>query len=80
MLGETGLCIEGVYLINFSVTGSKKPGSCSRVSAVFHTWAHLSIKSLMCFLRAVKLDPDLGDAWASFYRFELQHGTEVSQR
>lgn len=28
--------------------------------------------------RAVKLDPDLGDSWACFYRFELQHGTEVS--
>jgi len=27
--------------------------------------------------RAVKLDPDFGDAWAYFYRFELQHGTEV---
>ena len=29
------------------------------------------------FHRAVKLDPDLGDSWACFYRFELQHGTEV---
>ena len=25
----------------------------------------------------MKLDPDLGDAWAYFYKFELQHGTEV---
>jgi hypothetical protein len=25
----------------------------------------------------VKIDSDLGDAWAFFYKFELQHGTEV---
>lgn len=31
------------------------------------------------FNRAVKLDPDLGDSWACFYRFELQHGTEAQQ-
>lgn len=29
------------------------------------------------FLRTVKIDPDLGDAWAYFYRFEQTHGTEV---
>ena len=29
------------------------------------------------FQRAVKIDPDLGDTWAHFYKFELQHGTEV---
>ena len=23
------------------------------------------------------LDPDLGDTWAYYYKFELQHGTEV---
>ena len=34
-------------------------------------------KGLICLTRAVKLDPDLGDSWACFYRFELQHGTEV---
>lgn len=25
----------------------------------------------------MKIDSDLGDAWALFYKFELQHGTEV---
>lgn len=25
----------------------------------------------------MKIDSDLGDAWAFFYKFELQHGTEV---
>lgn len=29
------------------------------------------------FQRAVKIEPDLGDTWAYFYKFELQHGTEV---
>ncbi|KAF3860582.1 hypothetical protein F7725_000837 [Dissostichus mawsoni] len=31
------------------------------------------------FLRTVKIEPDLGDAWALFYKFELQHGTEEQQ-
>ena len=31
--------------------------------------------TLLC--RAAKLDPDLGDVWAYFYKFEQQHGTEV---
>ena len=29
------------------------------------------------FQRAIKIDPDLGDTWAYFYKFEQQHGTEV---
>lgn len=28
----------------------------------------------------VKIDPDLGDAWAYFYKFELLHGTETQQK
>ncbi|KAK6173698.1 hypothetical protein SNE40_017104 [Patella caerulea] len=32
------------------------------------------------FNRTVKIDPDLGDAWANFYRFELMHGDERSQK
>ena len=26
-------------------------------------------------IRTVKLDPDFGDAWVNFYKFELVHGT-----
>ena len=26
-------------------------------------------------IRTVKLDPDFGDAWINFYKFELVHGT-----
>ena len=28
---------------------------------------------------ADQADPQLGDAWAAFYKFELQHGTEAEQ-
>ncbi|KAK0053867.1 pre-mRNA-processing factor 6 [Biomphalaria pfeifferi] len=31
------------------------------------------------FNRTVKIDPDLGDAWAYFYKFELAHGEEKHQ-
>ncbi|XP_059158001.1 pre-mRNA-processing factor 6-like [Physella acuta] len=31
------------------------------------------------FNRTVKIDPDLGDAWAYFYKFELAHGDEKHQ-
>ena len=31
------------------------------------------------FNRTVKLDPDLGDGWAYFYKFELLNGTEEQQ-
>ena len=34
-------------------------------------------KARSWFIRTVKLDPDLGDAWAFYYKFELQFGTEV---
>ncbi|BFZ21230.1 hypothetical protein BsWGS_24269 [Bradybaena similaris] len=31
------------------------------------------------FNRTVKIDPDFGDAWAYFYKFELTHGEEKHQ-
>ena len=37
-------------------------------------------KARSWFNRAVALDSDLGDAWAYFYRFEVQHGTEDQQK
>lgn len=30
--------------------------------------------------RAVALDPDIGDSWAWFYKFELEHGNEEQQK
>uniref|UniRef100_A0AAY4EQ66 Pre-mRNA-processing factor 6 n=1 Tax=Denticeps clupeoides TaxID=299321 RepID=A0AAY4EQ66_9TELE len=43
-------------------------------------WSERKItKSREWFLRTVKIEPDLGDAWALFYKFELQHGTQEQQ-
>ena len=43
-------------------------------------WAERKLaKAREWFTRTVKLDPDKGDAWACFYRFELLHGTEEQQ-
>ncbi len=47
------------------------------VCRLFWTERKIS-KTREWFQRAVKIEPDLGDAWAYFYKFELQHGTEVS--
>lgn len=44
-------------------------------------WSERKItKAREWFHRTVKIDSDLGDAWALFYKFELQHGTEVCAR
>ncbi|THD21045.1 Pre-mRNA-processing factor, partial [Fasciola hepatica] len=49
------------------------------VSKMF--WSErLVMKARNWFTRTVKLEPDLGDAWAYFYKFELQHGTEDQQK
>lgn len=34
----------------------------------------------MLLFSKVKIDPDLGDAWAYFYKFELLHGNEAQQK
>ncbi|KAF8564359.1 hypothetical protein P879_09301 [Paragonimus westermani] len=49
------------------------------VSKMF--WSErLIVKARNWFTRTVKLEPDLGDAWAYFYKFEMQHGTEDQQK
>lgn len=48
------------------------------VSKLFWT-EHKFSKCREWFNRTVKIDPDLGDAWAYFYKFELLHGTEAQQ-
>ncbi|XP_071824736.1 pre-mRNA-processing factor 6-like [Apostichopus japonicus] len=48
------------------------------VSKLF--WSERKInKAREWFTRAVKIEPDLGDSWAFFYRFELQFGSEEQQ-
>ncbi|XP_066910794.1 pre-mRNA-processing factor 6-like [Clytia hemisphaerica] len=49
------------------------------VSKLF--WSERKVtKAREWFQRTVKIDPDFGDAWAYFYKFELQHGTEANQK
>lgn len=36
-------------------------------------------KARKWFNRAITLDPNMGDAWAASYAFELQQGTEAEQ-
>ena len=41
-------------------------------------WSERKItKDREWFHRTVKIEPDLGDAWAYFYKFEKLHGSEV---
>ncbi|CAN0135900.1 unnamed protein product, partial [Hapterophycus canaliculatus] len=37
-------------------------------------------KARKWFNRAITLDPNMGDAWAAYYAFELQQGTEAEQK
>ena len=40
-------------------------------------WSERKIsKAREWFHRTVKIEPDLGDAWAYFYKFEATHGDE----
>lgn len=49
------------------------------VSKLF--WSERKInKARDWFHRTVKIDPDFGDAWAYFYKFELLNGTEANQK
>ncbi|KOB72751.1 Uncharacterized protein OBRU01_11996 [Operophtera brumata] len=43
------------------------------------TFTRLTIRSIHAGSERVKIDPDLGDAWAYFYKFELIHGSEAQQ-
>jgi len=41
-------------------------------------WAERKYKKAReWFMRTVKVEPDFGDAWAYFYKFEQIHGTQV---
>ena len=37
-------------------------------------------KARSWFNRTVTLEPDLGDAWAHYYEFEMKHGNEERQK
>ena len=43
-------------------------------------WAERKVQKCREWLtRTVKLDPDMGDAWIHFYKFELCHGSKEQQ-
>ena len=43
-------------------------------------WSDRKIqKAFSWFNRAMRLDPDFGDGWATFYKFAIQHGSEEQQ-
>lgn len=49
------------------------------VSKLF--WSERKIqKCREWFTRTVKIDPDFGDAWANFYKFEIMFGTDEHQQ
>jgi pre-mRNA-processing factor 6 len=44
-------------------------------------WAERRLdKAASWFEKAIVLDPDYGDTWAWYWKFLIQHGTEVSER
>ncbi|KAG2297478.1 hypothetical protein Bca4012_003282 [Brassica carinata] len=44
-------------------------------------WQEKKVEKARAWLkRAVTLNQDIGDHWALYYKFELQHGTEVRQK
>lgn len=44
-------------------------------------WSERNLdKARSWFERAVKLQPDIGDIWATYLKFELQHGTAEAQQ
>lgn len=49
--------------------------SCFHVCGLVVCWQRRIEKSRKWFVRAVTLDPDIGDAWASYYKFEQKNGT-----
>lgn len=51
------------------------------MSAATVFWEDRKIdKARSWFNRAVTLNPDIGDIWAIYYKFELQHGTTEQQQ
>lgn len=83
-LGEQRIEIS-VEPLSWSVCGlarSSEEAICRLTFAFLNRlfWSERKItKAREWFHRTVKIDSDLGDAWAFFYKFELQHGTEEQQ-
>ncbi|CAH8331280.1 unnamed protein product [Eruca vesicaria subsp. sativa] len=66
-----------------SINGMKKccrdPHVTAAIAKLF--WQEKKVEKARAWLkRAVALNQDIGDHWALYYKFELQHGTEESQK
>ena len=60
-------------------TCDNDPYVMTAVAKVF--WEERKVaKARSWFNRAITLEPNLGDSWAAFYKFEMQHGTEEQQK
>ena len=46
-----------------------------RLDGQVRTPSSMRTESPSSMSRTVKLEPDLGDAWLHFYKFELSHGS-----
>lgn len=76
------ICISCLLNYFLQVDALKKcehdPQVLLAVSRLF--WSERKIsKCREWFQRTLKIEPDLGDAWANWYRFEQLHGTEEQQ-
>lgn len=75
-------CLYITNRLNFQLKGIDALKCCEHDSQVLLSvsklfWSERKIqKARDWFNRTVKLDPDLGDAWAFYYKFEQCHGTE----
>ena len=56
------------------VTPGEKLQTFKKILTLDHLFYPQILKSTF-LIRTVKLDPDFGDAWINFYKFELVHGT-----
>ena len=56
------------------VTHGEKLQTSKKILTLKHLFYPQILMSTL-FIRTVKLDPDFGDAWINFYKFELVHGT-----
>ena len=59
----------------FLLSGAHVLGRTSFKFTSFCQSVNLYPLTSISLIRTVKLDPDFGDAWVNFYKFELVHGT-----
>lgn len=83
LLAESILTASRVDQKSKSATAIKKcpehPLVISAVATIFSSERKID-KARKWFQRAVVLDPDFGDSWAKYYKFEKEYGTDEQQQ